>query len=61
MDIEIIVQPNGQMCLPRLDSASNQVIRNIVDDMVEDHEGLQSFYAIADEQTHLFGEKLLCG
>ena len=57
--VEITIQKNGDLIIPRIKSSENQLISNILKDIAFD--GLTCFIDAADESELIFGDQFLCG
>jgi hypothetical protein len=58
--IEIIIQPDGTLLVPRGAAEENQVLRDLLIDIV-DSAGLDHFFSITEDCERIFGEQFLCG
>lgn len=58
--IEIIIQPDGSLLIPRGTASENEIVRQLMND-VQDPESLDNFFAITENCERLFGDQFLCG
>ena len=58
-DIEIIIEPNGKMLIPRGSQEQNDFLLSVFEGVL-DTDILDHFFAGGSEET-IFGERNLCG
>ena len=60
MDIEIILQPDGTILVPRGDHEQNEVLLHFLGEVKNGNE-LKAFLSAGENSEDIFGEKELCG
>lgn len=58
--IEIIIQPDGSLLVPRGTTAENETLRQVLAD-IDDPQALENFFSITEDCERLFGDQFLCG
>ena len=61
--MEIIIEPNGSLLIPRGDPQENDFYRSVFDGLLdaEQLESLNAFFAMSEDSEQLYGERGLCG
>lgn len=59
--VELFINEDGSIMLPRGDLDQNNIIRSIFNEIVVDSESLDSFLKVTDSSKQLFGDHILCG
>lgn len=58
--IEIIIQKDGSMLVPRGTAEENEALREILSD-IDDPAALDHFFSVTEDCERLFGDQFLCG
>jgi len=60
---EIIIQPNGDLLIPRGHSEENQFFTSLLEDIVDEEtqNSLADFFAVSEQSDTIFGTPGLCG